>query len=70
MLVLSRKQGERIQIADAISLTVLSVRGGKVRLGFVAPSNVPIHREEVYRRIDAESAEIDSSSVSMESAVW
>ncbi len=70
MLVLSRKQGERIQIDDAISLTVLSVRGGKVRLGFVAPSNVPIHREEVYRRIDAERAEIDSRSVSMELAAW
>ena len=68
MLVLSRKQGERIQIADAITLTVLSVRGGTVRLGFVAPSNVPIHREEVYRRIDAERAEIDNSSVSMELA--
>jgi carbon storage regulator len=54
MLVLCRKEGERIQIDDAITLTVLSVHGGRVRLGFAAPSHVPIHREEVSRRIAAE----------------
>jgi len=51
MLVLSRKYGERIRISDTVTLTVLEVRGGTVRLGFEAPADVPIHREEVYLRI-------------------
>ena len=63
MLVLSRKEGERIQIADAITLTVLSVHGGRVRLGFVAPADVPIHREELFRRISAEAFVSNSDGV-------
>ena len=55
MLVLSRKKGERIQIGDTISVTVLDVRGGKVRLGIDGPASVPIHREEVHRRICQEA---------------
>ena len=51
MLVLSRKKGERIQIGDTVSVTVLDVHGGTVRLGINAPASVPIHREEVYQRI-------------------
>ena len=54
MLVLSRKAGERIQIGDEIALTVLEIRGGKVRLGFTAPTHISVHREEVYRKIDSE----------------
>ena len=60
MLVLTRKEGERIRIADVITLTVLSVHGGRVRLGFAAQANVPIHREEVCRRIDADCTSPDS----------
>ena len=60
MLVLSRKEGERIRIADAITLTVLAVHGGRVRLGFAAEANVRIHREEVCRRIDAERTSPDN----------
>jgi carbon storage regulator len=55
MLVLSRKQGERIQIGDSICVTVLDSRNGKVRLGIDGPASVPIHREEVYQRIRQES---------------
>ena len=51
MLVLSRKCGEAIVIGDGVTVTVLGVEGGRVRLGFVAPLDVPIHREEVHRRI-------------------
>ncbi len=47
MLVLNRKVGERIVIADSIVVTVLEVRGNRVRLGFVAPQGVDIRREEV-----------------------
>lgn len=52
MLVLSRKVGERIVIGPNIIVTVLEVRGGGVKLGCVAPANVPIHREEISRRLD------------------
>lgn len=51
MLVLSRKYGERITIGDGIMVTVLAVRGDRVELGFTAPAEVPIHREEVYERM-------------------
>jgi carbon storage regulator len=48
MLVLTRKRGERTMIGDEISVTVLEVRGDRVKLGFAGPAEVPIHREEVY----------------------
>lgn len=52
MLVLSRKCGERLCIADSIEVTVISVQGGRVRLGITAPAEVSIHRAEVQRRVD------------------
>jgi carbon storage regulator len=54
MLVLSRKRGERIVIGPNIKLTVVDIRGNKVRLALDAPRNVSIHRQEVYRRIQDE----------------
>jgi carbon storage regulator len=51
MLVLSRKRGEVITIGNGITVTVLAVDGDRVKLGVVAPAEVPIHREEVHRRI-------------------
>ena len=51
MLVLSRKAGERLVIGPNIVVTVLEVRGNVVKLGCEAPLEVPIHREEVTRRI-------------------
>jgi carbon storage regulator len=56
MLVLSRKKGQRIVIGDNIEVTIIEVRGDRVKLGFAGPPDVAIHREEVYRRIEAESA--------------
>jgi len=50
MLVLSRKVGEEIVIGDNIRVKVLSVRGNQIRLGFVAPANVQIQREELIQR--------------------
>lgn len=47
MLVLSRKRDERIVIGDNIVITVVEVRGDKVRLGIEAPTEVPVHRHEV-----------------------
>lgn len=57
MLVLSRKQGEQIVIGDNVQLVVISVQGGRVKLGFQAPGDVAIHREEVYQRIRKEPGE-------------
>jgi len=52
MLVLSRKAGERLMIGPNIVVTVLEVRGNVVKLGCVAPVEVPIYREEVKRRLN------------------
>jgi carbon storage regulator len=51
MLVLSRKKNEQIVIDGNIQVTVLEIRGDRVKLGFVGPDGVAIHREEVYRRL-------------------
>ena len=51
MLVLTRKSGEAIVIADNITVTVLEVRGTRVKLGIVAPGDAPIHRGEVHEKI-------------------
>ncbi len=47
MLVLSRKRDEKIVIGNNIVITVVDVRGDKVRLGIEAPTEVPVHRQEV-----------------------
>jgi len=52
MLVLSRKCGEAIVISDNIIVTVLEVQGSRVKLGFVAPDDAPIHRAEIYEKIE------------------
>ncbi len=56
MLVLSRKKGQCIVIADDIVVTVLEINGDKTRLGIEAPRDVPVHRREVYDAIQAENA--------------
>ena len=50
MLVLSRKLDDRIVIGDEITVTVLEIRKGRVKLGISGPPEVPIHREEVQRK--------------------
>jgi len=54
MLVLSRRKNESIVIDDSIIITVVEVRGDKVRLGIQAPRDIPVHRREVYEAIIAE----------------
>ena len=54
MLVLSRKIGERIVIGESVTVTVLEVSGQRVRLGIVAPNDVPVHRCEVDPRVQHE----------------
>lgn len=52
MLVLSRKSNESIVINNNIKVTVVEIRGDKVRLGIEAPKNIPVHREEIYNQIN------------------
>ena len=56
MLVLSRKKNESIVINNDITVTVVEIRGDKVRLGIVAPKDVAVHREEVYEAIHGAKA--------------
>ena len=51
MLVLSRQRDERIMIGDNVVVTIVDIRGDKVRLGIEAPNEVPVHRQEVYEAI-------------------
>ncbi len=55
MLVLSRQRDESIFIGDNIKITVVDIRGDKVRLGIEAPTEIPVHRQEVYEAIQREN---------------
>jgi carbon storage regulator len=57
MLVLSRKKTESVRIGSDIVITIIEIRGDKVRLGFNAPKDVSIHRQEVYDFIMQQSEE-------------
>jgi len=54
MLVLSREKNEKIVINDNIVITIVDIRGDKVRLGIEAPKEVSVHRQEVYEAIKRE----------------
>lgn len=55
MLVLSRQRDESIVIGDHIVVTIVDIRGDKVRLGINAPADVPVHRQEIYEAIRREN---------------
>ncbi len=55
MLVLSRQRDESIIIGDNIVITIVDIRGDKVRLGIDAPTEIPVHRQEVYEAIQREN---------------
>ncbi|MEM7625099.1 MAG: carbon storage regulator CsrA [Planctomycetota bacterium] len=57
MLVLSRQRDETIMIGDDVEITVVDIRGDKVRLGINAPRTIQVHRKEVYEAIQRENAE-------------
>jgi carbon storage regulator len=63
MLVLSRKKNESIVINNDITVTVVEIRGDKVRLGIVAPKEVPVHRQEVFEAIHGKPPGTDSAPV-------
>jgi carbon storage regulator len=55
MLVLSRQRDETIMIGDEIEITIVDIRGDKVRLGITAPTRIAVHRKEVYEAIKREN---------------
>jgi len=62
MLVLSRQRDESIIIGDDIVVTVVDIRGDKVRLGIDAPTAISVHRQEVYEAIQRETASRQAAS--------
>lgn len=63
MLVLSRKKSESIVINDDVIITVVEVRGDKVRLGIQAPREIPVHRKEVLERGEVRGKQCDEVTV-------
>jgi carbon storage regulator len=62
MLILTRKLGEKINIGDDITVTLLEIKGAQVKLGIQAPKSIGIHRNEIYEKI--REANLGSSNVS------
>lgn len=60
MLVLSRYKDQSIYIGDDIVVTIVDVRGDRIRLGIEAPATVPVHRQEIYEAIQRENAASDA----------
>lgn len=62
MLILSRRPGESIVVGNDVVVTVLEVRGDQIRIGIDAPRNVQVHREEVFRQLEAANTSAASSA--------
>ena len=73
MLILTRKLGEKINIGDDITVTLVEIKGTQVKLGIEAPRTIEIHRQEIYERIREEnlsSSDINDSDLSKASALY
>jgi len=62
MLVLSRCRDESIMIGEDVEVTIVDVRGNKVRLGITAPKSIPVHRKEIYEAIHRQKTSKNSNS--------
>ena len=59
MLILTRKVNETLMVGDDVSVTVLGIKGGQIRIGINAPRDVAVHRQEVYEKILQERKEVE-----------
>jgi carbon storage regulator len=66
MLILTRRVGETLMIGDEITVSVLSLKGGQVRVGINAPRNIAVHREEIYKRIQLEQEQLGETPQEVE----
>ena len=57
MLILTRRVGEALMVGDDTKIVVLGVKGSQIRLGINAPQDVNVHREEIYEKINVDTAE-------------
>ena len=62
MLILTRRVGETLMIGDAVTVTILGVKGNQVRVGINAPKDVAVHREEIFQKIGQADASQDDDS--------
>ena len=54
MLILTRKVNESLRVGDDVTITVLGIKGGQIRIGINAPRDIEVHRQEVYEKIQNE----------------
>ena len=59
MLILTRKVNETLMVGDDVSVTVLGIKGGQIRIGINAPRDIGVHRQEVYEKILQERKEVE-----------
>jgi carbon storage regulator len=62
MLILTRSIGESINIGDDIQITILGMKGNQVRIGVNAPKEIPVHRQEIYDRIQEEKRAVPTDT--------
>ena len=62
MLILTRRVDESLKVGDDVTITVLGIKGGQIRIGISAPRNVAVHRQEVFERIRQERSEVDEQA--------
>jgi carbon storage regulator len=71
MLVLTRRLGESIRIGDDISIRVLDIQRGQVRVAIDAPREIPVHREEIYQQVQEENRKAANAARGLDpAALW
>lgn len=73
MLILSRRPGESFHVGDDIKITILSVKGQQIKVGLDVPEHMPVYREEIYVKVQAQNAsalELDNNDLIMAASLW